>query len=310
MRGAPGCRAHPHAAAAACHMNAMAFSTMVHDPLGRLPRAARPLPPGHLVAERAREHARRSCTISASCRRCCSPRRRVAAGPRATRCASASAPASTRATTLRSRTRFGFPLLEAWAMTETGAGAVRHRQPRAAPRRHGLLRPPPPDSSSTASSTRTAATSRTGSAGELLVRARRRGPALRFLPGYLKDDAATRRGLGGRLVPHRRRRACASAEGDCTSSTARKNVIRRSGENISAVEVESVLAAAPGGAQRPRSPRRPTSCAATRCSPASCREGAVGDAARARARARRSAAASGSPTTRRPATSPSAPRCR
>ncbi len=25
--------------------------------------------------------------------------------------------------------RFGFPLLEAWAMTETGAGAVHHRQP-------------------------------------------------------------------------------------------------------------------------------------------------------------------------------------
>ena len=37
---------------------------------------------------------------------------------------SASPPASIRATTPRSRQRFGIPMIDAWAMTETGAGAV------------------------------------------------------------------------------------------------------------------------------------------------------------------------------------------
>jgi acyl-coenzyme A synthetase/AMP-(fatty) acid ligase len=43
-----------------------------------------------------------------------------------------SAPASTRAITRHSKQRFGVPLIEAWAMTETGAGAwiTANRDPR------------------------------------------------------------------------------------------------------------------------------------------------------------------------------------
>ena len=165
--------------------------------------------------------------------------------------------------------RFGFPLLEAWAMTETGVGRLRHGAPRAAPRRHELLRPrrrrdvearivdddgrrrrPP------------------AMPGELLVRAAGADPRR----GFFSATSRTRR------RPRRRGPAAGStpatscardADGDLHFVDRKKNVIRRSGENISAVEVESVLNQHPAvqacGGRR----RRPTRCAATRCWPAS-----------------------------------------
>ena len=44
-----------------------------------------------------------------------------------------------------------------------------------------------------------------GTAGELLVRQKGEAPRRGFFTEYLKDEAATARGLGRRLVPHRRR---------------------------------------------------------------------------------------------------------
>jgi acyl-CoA synthetase (AMP-forming)/AMP-acid ligase II len=61
-----------------------------------------------------------------------------------------------------------------------------------------------------------------------------------FFSGYLKDDAATDEAWRGGWF-HTGDIVRRGAEGQLHFIDRRKNVIRRSGENISAVEVESVL---------------------------------------------------------------------
>jgi acyl-CoA synthetase (AMP-forming)/AMP-acid ligase II len=135
--------------------------------------------------------------------------------------------------------RFGFPLVEAWAMTETGAAAciMANREPR----RVGTSCFGAPEAFVEVRLVDDAGVDvPTGTPGELLVRSSGPDPRRHFFAGYLKDETATdeawrgdwfhtgdvvRRGEGGVLHFVDRR----------------KNVIRRSGENISAVEVESVL---------------------------------------------------------------------
>jgi len=135
--------------------------------------------------------------------------------------------------------RFGFSLVEAWAMTETGAGAcvMANREPRGVGtacfgRQPGFLEVKllgeaggdAPDDAP----------------GELLVRSAGADPRRYFFSGYLKDAAATDEAWAdgwfhtGDLVRRDR-------EGNFYFVDRKKNVIRRSGENISAVEVESVL---------------------------------------------------------------------
>jgi acyl-CoA synthetase (AMP-forming)/AMP-acid ligase II len=139
--------------------------------------------------------------------------------------------------------RFGFPLLEAWAMTETGAGAVviaNHE-----PRQVGM---------SCFGRAEPAVQWRLvgedghdvpiGQPGELWVRAAGPDPKRGFFTEYLKDPEATAEAWDqgwfhtGDLVR-------ADADGQMYFVDRKKNVIRRSGENISAVEVESVLAQHP-----------------------------------------------------------------
>jgi acyl-CoA synthetase (AMP-forming)/AMP-acid ligase II len=135
--------------------------------------------------------------------------------------------------------RFGFPLLEAWAMTETGAGAVivANREPRkvgsacfgrASPQIECRVvdecgQPVP-----------------AGQPGELLVRAAGERPDFGFFREYLKDPVATAQAWEGGYF-HTGDIVQVDAEGDFHFIDRKKNVIRRSGENISAVEVESVL---------------------------------------------------------------------
>jgi len=139
--------------------------------------------------------------------------------------------------------RFGFPLLEAWAMTETGAGAVviaNHE-----PRQVGMScfgragaavqwRLVGEDGADVP----------TGQPGELWVRAAGNDPKRGFFTEYLKDPEATAEAWDhgwfhtGDLVR-------ADGDGQMYFVDRKKNVIRRSGENISAVEVESVLAQHP-----------------------------------------------------------------
>ena len=76
--------------------------------------------------------------------------------------------------------------------------------------------------------------------GELLVRSSGDDPRRYFFSGYFKDEEATRQAWAdgwfhtGDLVRR-------DAQGNFFFIDRKKNVIRRSGENISAVEVESVL---------------------------------------------------------------------
>jgi acyl-CoA synthetase (AMP-forming)/AMP-acid ligase II len=126
--------------------------------------------------------------------------------------------------------RFGFPLLEAWAMTETGAGAVviANREPRhvghscfGRPARSVELRIMPED-------------------GELLVRAAGDDPHAGFFSEYLKDPQATASAWAEGWF-HTGDIVRADAAGHLYFVDRKKNIVRRSGENISAVEVESVL---------------------------------------------------------------------
>jgi acyl-coenzyme A synthetase/AMP-(fatty) acid ligase len=83
-----------------------------------------------------------------------------------------------------------------------------------------------------------------GQPGELLVRASGDDPHKHFFSGYLKDETATEEAWSGGWF-HTGDVVRADADGALYFVDRKKNVIRRSGENISAVEVEAVLAQHP-----------------------------------------------------------------
>lgn len=135
--------------------------------------------------------------------------------------------------------RFGFPLIEAWAMTETGgAGCVMaNREPRhvgtncfGRVERDLEVRLIGDDGDDVA----------IDEPGELLVRASGNDPRRHFFSGYLKDAQATEEAWRGGWF-HTGDVVRRDAAGNLYFVDRRKNVIRRSGENVSAVEVESVL---------------------------------------------------------------------
>ncbi|MEX2126127.1 MAG: AMP-binding protein [Woeseia sp.] len=135
--------------------------------------------------------------------------------------------------------RFGFPLLEAWAMTETGAGAamIADREPRHVGQRC-IGRPQADVEYRIVDETDRDVAS--GEPGELLVRRTGRHPRKGFFSGYYNDEDATREAWrGGWFRTGDVVRA--GHDGSVFFVDRRKNVIRRSGENISAVEVESTL---------------------------------------------------------------------
>jgi acyl-CoA synthetase (AMP-forming)/AMP-acid ligase II len=135
--------------------------------------------------------------------------------------------------------RFGFPLLEAWAMTETGAGAVviAYREPRQVGTSCFGREGPDVEVKLVADHGGAAGTDEPG---ELLVRHAGTDPRDGFFAGYLKDEAATDEAWAGGWF-HTGDIVRRGADGQLHFIDRRKNVIRRSGENISAVEVESVL---------------------------------------------------------------------
>jgi len=135
--------------------------------------------------------------------------------------------------------RFGFPLLEAWAMTETGAGAViiANREPRhigsscfgreASDVLVRLVNDAGQDAAPNEN-------------GELLVRHAGSDPRFGFFAGYLNDEAATQEAWQGGWL-HTGDLLRRNEHGYLHFIDRKKNVIRRSGENISALEVEGVL---------------------------------------------------------------------
>ncbi len=135
--------------------------------------------------------------------------------------------------------RFGFPLLEAWAMTETGAAGciMANHEPRQVgthcfgkPEAFVDVRLAGDDGDEVPDET----------PGELWVRAPGPDPRHGFFSGYLKDEAATEEAWAGGWF-HTGDVVRRDSLGQLHFVDRKKNVIRRSGENISAVEVESVL---------------------------------------------------------------------
>ncbi|MEL7029315.1 MAG: AMP-binding protein, partial [Pseudomonadota bacterium] len=139
--------------------------------------------------------------------------------------------------------RFGFPLVEAWAMTETGAGGciIANREPRHVGT--SCFGKPEP-----AVETRIVdeedADVPTGGEGELLVRAAGSDPRKGFFTSYHKNPEETAKAWEGGWL-HTGDVVRVGPDGAFHFVDRRKNVIRRSGENISALEVEAVLSLNP-----------------------------------------------------------------
>ncbi len=141
--------------------------------------------------------------------------------------------------------RFGFPLVEVWGMTETGRIFADCREPRCIderafgrPLKEFEVRIVDDDDREVPG----------GTEGELLVRCAGDDPSRGFFTGYLKNPAATaetwRDGWfhTGDVVRQ-------EPDGMLIFVDRRKNIIRRSGENIAAAEVEAVLQTHPDVAQ-------------------------------------------------------------
>lgn len=139
--------------------------------------------------------------------------------------------------------RFGFPLIEAWAMTETGSGGVisAHRTPRKIGTNcFGR----PTDEVDVRIVDDTGVDAVGDQPGELLVRRAGPDPRYGFFREYLKNPEATRDAWADGWF-HTGDIVSRDADGDLHFVDRKKNVIRRSGENIAAVEVESILARHP-----------------------------------------------------------------
>jgi acyl-CoA synthetase (AMP-forming)/AMP-acid ligase II len=139
--------------------------------------------------------------------------------------------------------RFGFPLVEAWSMTETASGGAitASREPRhVGTRCIGWPREGLEWQLIDAEGVPVAR----GEPGELLVRRSGADPRAGFFRGYLKDEAATAEVWRDGWF-HTGDVVRVGPDGQIHFVDRRKNIIRRAGENIAALEVEAVLAGHP-----------------------------------------------------------------
>lgn len=135
--------------------------------------------------------------------------------------------------------RFGFPLIEAWAMTECGAGGaiIASDEPRHVGR---CCFGKPIDAVEWQLVDEQKKPVIKGAPGELRVRARGSDPKKGYFSGYLKNPEATAEAWEdgwlntGDVVVE-------LEDGSLAFVDRRKNIIRRSGENISALEIEAAL---------------------------------------------------------------------
>jgi acyl-CoA synthetase (AMP-forming)/AMP-acid ligase II len=133
--------------------------------------------------------------------------------------------------------RFGFPLIEAWGMTETSRAIQNSREP-VEPGAHAFGRPRPPLEVMIADDDDQPLPF--GTPGELLIRAQGPDPRHGFFSGYLKQPEETEKAWRsgwfhtGDIVTQRE-------DGMLFFVERRKNIIRRSGENIAAAEIEGAL---------------------------------------------------------------------
>jgi len=136
--------------------------------------------------------------------------------------------------------RFGFPLIEAWAMTETGAGAVTSTA--GGPRHVGnrCIGRASPGMDYRIVDEAGVPVAR-GTPGELLVRHKGANPRRGFFSEYLQDEIATAEAWAGGWF-HTGDVVSEGNDGALFFVDRKKNIIRRSGENIAVIEVEGVLA--------------------------------------------------------------------
>ncbi len=133
--------------------------------------------------------------------------------------------------------RFGFPMVEVWGMTETGRILSDHVEPRQTTTRaigrpyDGLEARLVDDHDRDVPE---------GDVGQLVVRFAGPDPRKGFFSGYLKDPKATDEVWNNGWF-HTGDMVRRAPDGMLYFVDRRKNIVRRSGENISAAEVEEVI---------------------------------------------------------------------
>ncbi|MCA3181357.1 MAG: AMP-binding protein [Burkholderiaceae bacterium] len=137
--------------------------------------------------------------------------------------------------------RFGFPLVEVWGMTETGRFLADHVEPRRVHTR-AFGRPFPPLEARVVDDADRDVPD--DAPGELVLRCAGPDPRRGFFREYLDDPEATATAWRGGWF-HTGDVVTRDATGMLHFVDRRKDMVRRSGENISASEVEAVLAVHP-----------------------------------------------------------------
>ncbi len=139
--------------------------------------------------------------------------------------------------------RFGFPLIESWAMSESGSGGCVTAN--VEPRHVGKCCFGKPASSVELRLVDGQGLEVTvGEPGQLLVRAAGENPRKGFFSGYLKDNKTTEQDWAGGWW-HTGDLVREDEDGCLYFVDRQKNIIRRSGENIAALQVEAVLSEDP-----------------------------------------------------------------
>jgi len=138
-------------------------------------------------------------------------------------------------------TRFGFPLIEVWGMTEMVRVLLDNVEPRSVGTR-SFGRPVPGIEVRVVDEQDNDVA--TGTAGELIIRHSQTTPRLDFFSGYLDDDEATAQAWRNGWF-HTGDTIRQDSDGTLHFVDRKKNIIRRSGENIAAAEVEATLQAHP-----------------------------------------------------------------
>jgi acyl-CoA synthetase (AMP-forming)/AMP-acid ligase II len=140
--------------------------------------------------------------------------------------------------------RFGIALIEAWAMTETaGAGTIATTHE---PRNPGMRCIGRPSAGLDVRLVDDAGAEVAGEGvGELLVRSADDDPRAGFFRGYLADDEATEQAWRGGWF-HTGDVVRRDAQGLYYFVDRAKNIVRRAGENIAALEVEAAILDFPG----------------------------------------------------------------
>jgi crotonobetaine/carnitine-CoA ligase len=133
--------------------------------------------------------------------------------------------------------RFGFPLIEIWGMTEMVRVLAANKNPRKRGTR--AMGRPVPGLEVEVRDERDNKVS-FGVTGEMVVRYSSKTPRLGSFLGYLKDDEATEDAWRGEWF-HTGDSVYQAKDGMLHFVDRMKNIIRRSGENIAAAEVEGVL---------------------------------------------------------------------